>query len=109
MVPYLDDAKDGRLLIRFLAEIPQVSREMLERVKKVADDPERVTIATNALLYLVMFKPPVREAAIEAIVDLWRGNEDAKPACTKILTKWRPELLLQQGGDQSKGNVKVEG
>lgn len=93
ITPFLDDAKDGRLLIRFLAEIPKVSKAMLERVRRVADDPERVTIATNALLYLIMFKPPAREAAVDTAVDLWRTNEDAKSAAAKILTRWKPEVL----------------
>lgn len=48
IVPYLD-AKD-KLLIRFLSEIPEVSERALERVKGLANDPERVQLAVNTLL-----------------------------------------------------------
>lgn len=47
IVPYLD-AKD-KVLIRFLSEIPGVSQTVLERVKGLARDPERVGLAVNAL------------------------------------------------------------
>ena len=48
IIPYLD-AKD-KLLIRFLSEIPEVTEKMLERVKGLAKDPERVQLAVNTLL-----------------------------------------------------------
>ena len=48
IVPYLD-AKD-KLLIRFLSEIPEVNERVLERVKGLARDPERVQLAVNTLL-----------------------------------------------------------
>ena len=48
MMPYLD-AKD-KLLIRFLSEIPEVNEKVLERVKGLARDPERVQLAVNTLL-----------------------------------------------------------
>ena len=49
IVPYLD-AKDNKLLTRFLSESPPVNAEMLKRVKGLARDPERVTMVVNALL-----------------------------------------------------------
>ena len=48
IIPYLD-AKD-KLLIRFLSEIPEVNEKVLERVKGLARDPERVQLAVNTLL-----------------------------------------------------------
>ncbi len=47
IVPYLD-AKD-KLLIQFLSLIPGVNNPVLERVKGLARDPERVALATNTL------------------------------------------------------------
>lgn len=47
IVPYLD-AKD-KVLIRFLSEIPKVNPDLLERVKRLARDPERVSLAVNAI------------------------------------------------------------
>lgn len=47
IVPYLD-AKD-KVLIRFLSEIPGVDEKVLQRVKGLARDPERVSLAVNAI------------------------------------------------------------
>lgn len=47
IVPYLD-AKD-KVLIRFLSEIPVVNETILERVKGLAKDPERIGLAVNAI------------------------------------------------------------
>ena len=47
IVPYLD-AKD-KVLIRFLSEIPGISEAVLERIKNIARDPDRVTLAVNAI------------------------------------------------------------
>lgn len=105
LIPYLD-VKDGRFLIRFLSEIPQLSGVHMQLVKKVADDPERVQVATQALLYLIMLRPPVRDMAVDAAVELWRENADAKAAAAKILTKWRPAVLKE--AKQEGGGMKNE-
>lgn len=47
IMPYLD-AKD-KILIRLLSEIPSISKDVLERVKKLARDPERVGLAVNSI------------------------------------------------------------
>ena len=47
IIPYLD-AKD-KVLIRFLSEIPGISDSVVERVKGIARDPDRVTLAVNAI------------------------------------------------------------
>ena len=108
MVPYLD-IKDGRYLIRFLSEIPTIPEPTFERIKKIAEDPERVHLSTQALLYLIMLKPPARESAIECAVDIWRENKDAKASVEKVLVKWRPEVLKEeQMEDEAGGEVKTE-
>jgi len=103
ITPYID-TNHKSLLIRFLSEIPELNPEILDRVRKVADDPERVPLATQALLYLIMLRPPVREMCVDVAEQLWRENEDAKPAAAKILAKWRPSVL-----EQGNGELKAEG
>ncbi|KAI9871477.1 MAG: hypothetical protein M1830_002877 [Pleopsidium flavum] len=94
IVPYLD-AKD-KVLIRFLSEIPGVSEMVLDRVKGLARDPERVGLVVNALHYLILLRPPVREICVDALEDLWRNYEDAKCLTKKLLAKWRPHILQQE-------------
>ncbi|MCJ1296551.1 hypothetical protein MMC34_008117 [Xylographa carneopallida] len=91
IVPYLD-AKD-KVLIRFLSEIPGVSETVLERIKNIARDPDRVTLAVNAIHYLVLLRPPVREMCVDALEDLWRNYDDARAPTRKLLAKWRPHVL----------------
>lgn len=47
ILPYLD-AKD-KVLIRFLSEIPHVTEGIIERTKRLARDPERVSLAVQAI------------------------------------------------------------
>lgn len=47
IIPYID-AKD-KILIRFLSEIPEVDETVLDRVKNMAKDPDRVSLAVNTL------------------------------------------------------------
>jgi symplekin len=51
IIPYLD-AKD-KLLIRFLSEIPGIDQAVLDRVKAMARDPDRVTLAVNAIQWVL--------------------------------------------------------
>ncbi|RMZ02261.1 hypothetical protein D0862_06089 [Hortaea werneckii] len=96
LTPYLD-VKDGRFLIRFLSELPQLGTRHLTRITKLADDPDRVAMAVQAFLYLVMFRPPVRGICLDAVEELWRANGDAKTGCERILGKWRPGVLKGEG------------
>lgn len=104
MVPYVD-VKDQRILIRLLSEVPAINGALLNRLKKIAEDPERVQIVTNTLLYLVMFRPPVRDLAVGCAEEMFKENNDAKSSVKKILVKWRPSAL-EQG---SSPEVKAEG
>ncbi|KAI9838688.1 MAG: hypothetical protein M1819_005002 [Sarea resinae] len=93
MLPFLD-AKD-KVLIRFLSEIPGLNAEMVERVKRLARDPERVGLAVNSLHYLILLRPPVRDLCIDAVEDLWKNYDDARVPARKLLSKWRPGVLQQ--------------
>ncbi|KAL8799970.1 MAG: hypothetical protein Q9182_005507 [Xanthomendoza sp. 2 TL-2023] len=93
ILPFLD-AKD-KVLIRFLSEIPVLDKRVLDRIKGLARDPERVTLAVNALYYLTLVRPPVRELCTDALEDLWRNYDDAKAPTAKILKKIRPKVLAE--------------
>lgn len=51
LLPYLD-ARDIKLFIRFLSEVPEVSVPITQRVASLAKDPERVNLCVQALLYV---------------------------------------------------------
>ncbi|KAK3398070.1 hypothetical protein B0T20DRAFT_355674 [Sordaria brevicollis] len=77
-------------ITRFLSEVPQLSRELLSRVKTLCSDPATVHLAMTSLLYVVMFKPPAREMALDTVYEIWLEYEDARPLAEKYLHKWRP-------------------
>lgn len=105
LIPYLD-TKDNKVLIRLVSEIPSLPAELFPKLRKIADDPERVNLVVQALLYLVMFRPPAREQALDALETLWRENEDARKPAERHLAKWRPEVV--EKGLEGNGEVKTE-
>ncbi|OJD24700.1 hypothetical protein ACJ73_03930 [Blastomyces percursus] len=102
ILPYLD-ARD-KVLIRFLSEIPELSPKLVQKTKTLANDPERVTLCVQALHYLVLVRPPVRNLCLDALQDLYAKVEEARPLITKILLKWRPRALPKQEDPASKLN-----
>ncbi|ORY62221.1 uncharacterized protein BCR38DRAFT_346408 [Pseudomassariella vexata] len=109
-LPYLH-AQD-RVLTRFLSEIPDLNAAILGRVKTLCRDPTLVSLALNSLLYLVMMRPPVRNLALDAVQDIWKEYDEARPMAGKYLTKWRPGFLeaqqqLENGGGTPTGPQTV--
>jgi symplekin len=48
ILPYLD-ARDNKVLIRFLSEVPEITSPILGHVQTLARDPERVTLCVQTL------------------------------------------------------------
>ncbi|OAX79314.1 hypothetical protein ACJ72_06367 [Emergomyces africanus] len=94
ILPYLD-ARD-KVLIRFLSEIPELSHELVQKTKSLANDPERVTLCVQALHYLVLVRPPARELCLDALQDLYAKVEESRPLVSKVLLKWRPHVIPKQ-------------
>ncbi|KAK2740404.1 hypothetical protein FQN57_006144 [Myotisia sp. PD_48] len=94
MLPYLD-AKD-KVLIRFLSELPELTHPLVQKVKTLANDPERVNLCVQALHYLVLVRPPARQLCLDAVHELYQTIEETRPLATKVLLKWRPESLPDQ-------------
>jgi symplekin len=118
-----------KVLTRFLAEIPELSRPLLGKLKALCADPTTVQLALTSLLYLVMMRPPVREIALDTVAEIWvececlfKGfllareglantfavDEDARPLAAKYLVKWRPGFIESQtrapGSDAASAN-----
>ena len=49
LLPYLD-ARDTKVFIRFLSEIPEITSPITKRVASLAKDPERVNLCVQSLL-----------------------------------------------------------
>ncbi|KAF1975619.1 hypothetical protein BU23DRAFT_552132 [Bimuria novae-zelandiae CBS 107.79] len=109
LLPYVAPSDKG--LIRLYSELPAVDYEIIAKVKKMAQDPERVSLATQVLQYLHMFRPPVKDIVVDVTAELWRENDRAKPKAGALLKVWKPEILQEgtsgEGGEG--GEVKTEG
>ncbi|KAJ5247018.1 Protein of unknown function DUF3453 [Penicillium chermesinum] len=92
ILPYLD-GRDIKVLVRFLSEIPEVTIPITQRVASLAKDPERVNLCVQALMYLIMFRPPAREMCLNTLEDVYQTYEEARPAAGKVLAKWRPQAI----------------
>jgi len=82
IVPYLD--KGDKVFTRFLSEIPSLRPEVLERVKGLCRDPSMVNLALTTLIYLIMMRPPVREIALDAVLDIWHTCKRPIPSCFQM-------------------------
>ncbi|KAJ5628296.1 hypothetical protein N7490_010524 [Penicillium lividum] len=89
-LPYLD-SRDIKVIVRFLSEIPEVTVDITQRVASLAKDPERVNLSVQALMYLIMFRPPAREMCLNTLEDVYQTYEESRPAAGKVLAKWRPQ------------------
>ncbi|KAI1133667.1 mRNA cleavage and polyadenylation specificity factor complex subunit [Nemania abortiva] len=96
-LPYLHS--QDKVLTRFLSELPELSKPILARVHTLCRDPSLVNLALTSLYYLVMFRPPVRDIALDTVQDIWTEYEDARPTAAKYLQRWRPGFVeaAQQG------------
>ena len=72
-----------KVLTRFLAEIPELSRSLLGRLKSLCGDPTKVQLALTSLLYLVMMRPPVRDIALDTVAGIWL---ECKSASVSLVT-----------------------
>ncbi|KAK4229092.1 putative Pre-tRNA-processing protein [Podospora fimiseda] len=90
-----------KVLTRFLAEIPELSRELLGKCKTLCGDPTTVNLTLTSMLYLVMMRPPVRAIALDTVAEIWQEYVDARPLAAKYLTKWRPGFIESQTIGQS--------
>ncbi|KAL6908668.1 hypothetical protein GGI43DRAFT_151604 [Trichoderma evansii] len=90
-LPYL--RPQDKVLTRFLSEIPELNRAILSRVKHMCRDPSVTQLALTSLLYLVIMRPPIKEAALDVVQDIWTDYEDARAMAAKYLTKYRPQFI----------------
>ncbi|KAF2442389.1 hypothetical protein P171DRAFT_392221 [Karstenula rhodostoma CBS 690.94] len=105
ILPYVAPSDKG--LIRLYSELPTLDYEILSRMKTVAQDPERVGLATQVLQYLHMFRPPVKDMVVQIAAELYRENDRAKAKAGALLKVWRPEVLAEAGSGEG-GEVKRE-
>jgi symplekin len=94
ILPYVEHT--DKIILRFLSEVPALNYDILVRLKKMAEDPERIDLACSALHYLHMFRPPVRGIVVDILAEIYQTNDRARPSAKKLLARWRPEVLSEE-------------
>lgn len=97
--PFLE-SKD-RLFMRLLSEIPEVTVELMQKVKMLCLDPDRAMLGIQMLHYLAMLRPPVRDMCMDVLEDLYQNHAEVRVQAQKLLQKWRPEALAAIDNAQS--------
>ena len=103
VLPYVEHT--DKIILRFLSEVPALNYDILVRLKKMAEDPERIDLACSALHYLHMFRPPVRGIVVDILAEIYQTNDRARPSAKKLLARWRPEVLSEEDAPP----IKTEG
>lgn len=97
LIPFLEPS-DRNIFIRLLSELPYLDYELIARLKSVCRDPVRFKIGFQPLLYLIMFRPPIFDACIQLLVDMYkegieRNNEQLKSECLGYLKKYKSDAI----------------
>lgn len=85
MILYME-ASDRKPFLRMLGDLPRLTRDMVQQLRRVCVDPEKGSVGFQALRFLAMFKPPVRDYCIELLNQL-SEQEDVGQTAKEVLAK----------------------
>ncbi|CUM64223.1 uncharacterized protein PRCAT00001817001 [Priceomyces carsonii] len=88
MIPFLEPT-DRKIFIRLLSDLPSLNEELVGKIKSLCYDPARNKIGFLSLQYLIMYRPPVKQACINVLENLAASDqEDLKEEAGKLLKKY---------------------
>jgi len=80
ILPFVE-MKDMKLFIRFLGDLPFVTQQQVSKLRTLCLDPERIRLGFASLKYLLLLRPPAREACVALCVDLYRNRKSRLRLC----------------------------
>ena len=91
MIPFLEP-NDRKIFIRLISDLPYLNEDLVSRIKSLCIDPARSKIGFLSLQFLIMYRPPVKQACINILKDLGESDqEDLKEEAKKLLAKYQPQ------------------
>ncbi|KAF3986263.1 hypothetical protein FT663_00971 [Candidozyma haemuli var. vulneris] len=88
MIPFLEPT-DRKIFLRMVSDLPYLNESMLGGIKSLCADPARSKLGFLSLQFLVMYRPPVKEACFNVLRQLKDSDqEDLKEEASKLLTKY---------------------
>lgn len=88
MIPFLEPT-DRKIFLRLLSDLPVLTKEMVGGIKSLCLDPARSKLGFLSLQFLMMYRPPAKEACLDVLRDLGDGDQDdLKEEAKKLLAKY---------------------
>ncbi|ODV74184.1 RNA-processing protein PTA1 CYBJADRAFT_166900 [Cyberlindnera jadinii NRRL Y-1542] len=91
VIPFLE-SNDRKIFIRLLSDLPFLNAHLVSQIKSLCIDPQRSALGFQSLQFLILFRPPVKQACIEILRDLYENNEDLKTTTASLLKKYDTEF-----------------
>lgn len=91
MIPFLEQS-DRKIFIRLLSDLPYLNQDLIQRIKSLCLDPVRSKIGFLSLQFLIMYRPPVKDACINILKELNESDQDdLRNESKKLLTKYNSD------------------
>lgn len=78
IIPFIEGKdpkdKDFKIFLRFLGDLPLITPLHVQKLRTLCLDPERQKLGFAAIKYLLLLRPPARDACIELCVDLFKNR-----------------------------------
>jgi len=110
VLPFIENsAKDSRLFIRLLGDLPSLAGVHIQKLRILCLDPERQKLGFTAIKYLLLLRPPAREDCVELLVDLWRNRRTFEKSyanrCCRCGYEERSRGAIENVGSREAGRV----
>lgn len=88
MIPFLEPT-DRKIFLRLLSDLPQLNDLMVGAIRSLCADPARSKLGFLLLQFLMMYRPPAKNACLKVLKELLESSEeDLKAEATKLLEKY---------------------
>lgn len=89
IIPFLE-SNDRKIFIRLLSDLPLLTEDSVNRIKSLCFDPVRIKLGFLSLQFLIMYRPPVKQACLNVLTELSSSDQqDLKDEASKLLAKYK--------------------
>lgn len=91
MIPFLEPS-DRKIFLRLMSDLPTLNKPMISGIKSLCADPARSKLGFLSLQFLIMYRPPAKEACMDILREMREDDEsDLKEEAEKLLAKYGPQ------------------
>lgn len=86
-IPYIE-ATSTRTFVRLLSDLPTLNQNLIYKLKSLCIDPLRTKLGMHSLMFLMMYRPPVKPYCVGLLKELQQENEELREKAQNILDKY---------------------